>query len=297
MATEEQLEKIRNKHRKEAQKNPPTLNIWRYINSVPHLRKKLSWGIMSIIKGIWVEHGLPRYGQIVNVDGSTSAVGVYDYNPKTDKYDHRSGINFTNTNYTQHQYLEKILNLLYGYILPYERDSNGGFIESTVEDTIDEFLKHLYNHRFEVFDDGKIKDSLDDIKTRCVGVGNKSQKLIEHNHKLIWTDSINYVDDDILTGGSSQDFKGIDGVIKFVDREETNQVKACGGWSITSEGNYKVKVTTSMSQYSGIDYISFTYKGEIIVFKINMDLVERIHSDNVYFIFDSSLLFFTNRLD
>ena len=290
MVSEEQLQKIRNKHKSK-------LDIWRYINSVSPLRKKLSWKIMGIVRIIWEDRGLPRYGQIIESDGSTSEVGVYDYNSENDKYDHRSGINYTNTSYTQHKYLEKKLNELYGYELPYDRDSDGGFIEDTVIDTINEFAEHLYNHRFEIFDDGKIKDSLDDIKTRNVGAGNKSQKLVESNHKLIWTDSIGYEDDDILTGGSAQDFKGIDGVIKFTDRNETNQVKSCGGWSITSDGNYKVKVTTSISQYKEIDYISFTHKGDIIVFKIDMDLVERIHSDNVYFIFDSSLLFFTNRLD
>lgn len=290
MVSEEQLQKIRNKHKSK-------LDIWRYINSVSPLRKKLSWKIMGIVRIIWEDRGLPRYGQIIESDGSTSEVGVYDYNPENDKYDHRSGINYTNTSYTQHKYLEKKLNELYGYELPYDRGSDGGFIEDTVIDTINEFAEHLYNHRFEIFEDGKIKDSLDDIKTSCVSAGNKSQKLIESNHKLIWTDSVGYIDDDILIGGSSQDFKGIDGVIKFKDREETNQVKSCGGWSTLSDGNYKIKVTTSISQYRDIDYISFTYKGDIIVFKIDMELIETVHTDNVYFIFDSSLLFFTNRFD
>ena len=62
MVSEEQLQKIRNKHKSK-------LDIWRYINSVSPLRKKLSWKIMGIVRIIWEDRGLPRYGQIIESDG------------------------------------------------------------------------------------------------------------------------------------------------------------------------------------------------------------------------------------
>ncbi len=296
MVSEEQLEKIREKHRRINKLNRKKVDVWRYIHSIQPLKTKLNHSISKMVWGIWKSQGLPRFGKVMTPSGNLSAIGVYDFNPKTDEYDHRSGVNFTNTNYTHHKFLEKFLKDKYGYILPYKRTDDGFDHESLVE-TVDQFCEYLYEHRFGIFDDSKIKDTLDEIKTQCVSAGNRSQKLISENHKLIWTESISYVDDDIMSGGSDQDFKGIDGVIKFEDKEETNQVKSSGGWEITPEGNYKIKVTTSLKQYEDIDYMSFTYREDIIVFKIDINLIEKVYGDNVYLVFDSSLLFFTNRLD
>lgn len=264
------LDKIRLKHRK-------TLNIWRYISQTSKFNRKFSKEITRIVRETHLGDKLRwRYPM-----GSVGA-GYYNFDENTKSYSFRSGINFINTGFSYQEYIERILNKKYGIELPYQIDSEGNYIDETVEESMRLFCYYLELYKEDFLFDGEVKDHIDLIRYRLKVISDRSEQLIESNFKNIWPDSISYLSC-TGDGGNLKDFKGIDGEVVFDRGVETVQCKEV---SFIEENDNTINITLTMDskKYSNIHYYAFTQDKDYIVFRNDSEGIEILNSmeGNVY---------------
>lgn len=262
--SEEILKKIRNTPQNKAKleefKNSPkkynsteTFRFFRFIYNNKPLSNKLSSYFWTSIKDVWKERGLPRWRPSTSEDQE----GVYDY---LDGILIRSGINFSNTNYTIHTFIWiEFMSVKYPFIdLPHTLES-GIWDTKECYDFINKFGELLWENRYELFDDGDWKDYQHKLRHGIDLRGQKCQLLIQEKFKEIWPESSSYEDQDIKMGGGKVDYVGgIDGYVYFDDTTKTNQVKS-SGHIILKDNEYWVPVSYKFEQYTQVDFISFVF--------------------------------------
>mgnify|MGYP000008559857 CR=1 FL=1 len=275
------LEKLRVKHRK-------TINVWEHIHQNIRLNGIFKDAINQIIKNTHssdTERWRKPMGDI--------GWGYYDYDEDTKSYTKRSGINFINTGYSYQGYIESVLKNRFNVQFPYRTDERGFFIKETVEETIQQFCYYLELYKDYILFDGEIKNHIEMINERLLKISNRSEKLIEDKHKLIWPDSIDYK---TFTGGGGnvKDFSGIDGEVVFEESVKSVQCKEVS-YIEENEDRIIVSLTMSYKKYLHVDYYAFTNDKKYIVFKNDSNGIKVLGSlsGNIYS-FNKDLIVSTN---
>jgi hypothetical protein len=227
--------------------------FFKFIYNNKPISNKLSSHFWLSIKDVWVDKGSPRWRSTT----STEQEGVYDY---INGVLVRSGINYSNTNYTIHTFIWfEFMLVKYSFLKIPEILENGLWDFEECYGFIDVFGELLWENRYELFDDGHWKNYQHQIREGIDERGEKCQLLIRDKFKEIWPKSTLYEDQDIKTGGGKNDYvNGIDGYVYFDDVKKTNQVKS-SGHVILKDGNYWVPVSLKYDQYIEIDFISFVF--------------------------------------